>query len=177
MFARPTNHGKEAAAAAVLTVALSFGITGPASAAASCPTDQGAKAQVAALVAQLHDIVPSHSARAATRVALVQSLHALRDEDVATKADRVNFGQQISALAKTLHAAPGLVERKAIIAAIHALQAQKAHGPLTAKQLAQITADDAALEKVVVAKADTKAQRRAISEQFRKIHESFTCTG
>jgi hypothetical protein len=176
MFARTPKHGKEAAAAAVLAAALSFGISGPATAAASCPTDQGAKAQVAALVVQLHDVIPSHKARAATRVALVQSLHAVRDEDGATKADRANFGQQISALAKTLHTAPGLVERKAIIVAIHALQAQKAHGRLTAKQLARITADNAALEEVVVAKADTKTQRKAITAQFRKIHETFTCT-
>jgi len=176
MFARTSKHGKEAAAAAVLAAAMAFGIAGPASAAASCPTDQGAKAQVSALVAQLHEIVPSHNARAATRVALVQSLHALRDTSAPTKAERVNFGRQISALAKTLHTAPGLVERKAIIAAIHALQAQKARGPLTDKQGAQVTADVAALEKVVVAKADTKAQRKSITEQFRKIHESFTCT-
>jgi hypothetical protein len=176
MFAHTPKHGKEAAAAAVLAAALSFGIAGPASAATSCPTDQGATAHVSALVAQLHEVVPSHSARAATRVALVQSLHALRRANTPTKAERANFGQQISALAKTLHTAPGLVERKAIIAAIHALQAQKAHGPLTEKKLAQITADGAALEKVVVAKADTKAQRKAITEQFRKIHESFTCT-
>jgi len=176
MFARTTKHGKEAAVVAVIAAALAFTSAGPATAAASCPTERGAKTQVAALVAQLHAVVPSHSARAATRVALVHSLHALRDTGTTTKADRANFGQQISALAKTLHAAPGLVERKAIIASIHALQALKAHGPSTDEQRAQITADDAALEKVVVAKADTKAQKRAITAQFRLIHKSFTCT-
>jgi hypothetical protein len=123
MFARTPKHGKEAAAAVVLVAAVSFGIAGPASAAASCPTDQGAKAQVAALVARLPMVVPSHSARAATRVALVQSLQALRDEGGATRADRAIFGEQISALAKTLHGAPGMVEHTAIIAAIHALKA------------------------------------------------------
>jgi hypothetical protein len=176
MFARTTKHGKEAAVVAVIAAALAFASAGPASAAASCPTDKGAKTQVAALVAQLHDVVPSHNARAATRVALVHSLHALRDTSTPTKADRVNFGKQISALAKTLHTAPGLVERKAIIASIHALQAQKAHGPLTAHQRTQITADDAALEKVIVAKADTRAQQKAITAQFRLIHKTFTCT-
>ena len=176
MFARTPKHGREAAAAAVLVAAMAVGIASPASAAASCPTDQGAKAQVSALVAQLYDVVPSHKARVATRVALVQSVHALRDTSAPTKSERANFGQQISALAKTLHTAPGLVERKEIIAAIHALQAQKARGPVTGKQRAQITADAAALEKVIVAKADTKAQQKSITEQFRKIHLSFTCT-
>jgi hypothetical protein len=176
MFARTAKHGKETAAAAVLAAAMALGIAGPASATASCPTDHGAKAQVSALVTHLHDIVPSHQARAATRVALLQSLRALRGTSAPTKAERVNLGRQISALAKTLHTAPGLIERKAIVAAIHALQAQKARGPLTDEQRAQITADAAALEKVVVAKADTRAQRKAITEQFRKIHESFTCT-
>lgn len=116
MFARTPKHGKEAAAAAFLVLALSFGTAGSATAAASCPTDKGAKTQVAALVAQLHDMVTSRSARAATRAALLQSLHALRDTSTPTEADRANFGQQISALAKTLHTAPGPVERKAIIA-------------------------------------------------------------
>ncbi len=176
MFARPTKHGKEAAVVAVIAAALAFSSAGPASAAASCPTEKGAKTQVAALVASLDDVVPSHSARAATRVALVHSLHALRDTTAPTKADRANFGQQISALAKTLHAAPGPVEHAAIIAAMHTLQAQKAHGPLTDQQAAQITADDTALETAIVAKADTKAQKKAITAQFRTIHESFTCT-
>lgn len=177
MFARPRKHGTAAAVVAVIAAALAFSSAGPASAAASCPTEQGARAQVAALVAQLHDVVPSRSARAATRVALVHSLHALRDTTAPTPAERANLGRQISALARTLHTAPGLVERKAIIASIHALQAQKkARGPLTDAQRAQVTADDAALERAIVARADTRAQRRAITAQFRTIHESFTCT-
>lgn len=176
MFARTPRHGKEAAAAAVLAAALSFGIAGPASAAASCPTDRGAKAQVAALVAQLRVAVPSRSARANTRRALVQSMHALRGENAKTKTERASLGRQISALAKTLHTATSLVERKAIIAAIHALQAQKQRGPLTKAQGAHLKADDAALEKAVVAKLDNKAESKAITARFRKIHESFTCT-
>jgi len=177
MFARAPEHGKEAAAAMVLVAAMSFGFAGPASATASCPTDHGAKAQVAVLVAQLHDVVQSQKARAATRHALVRSMHALRGEGAKTKADRVNLGQQISALAKTLHDAPGLVERKAIVASIHALQAQKQHGPMTHAERAQLKADNAALEKAVLSKVDNKAEIKAITAQFRKIHESFTCTG
>lgn len=175
MSAGTLKHGKEVAVVALLAAALSFGVAGPAAADGSCPTQKEAKAQVAALVAQLHDVLPSRSARAATRVALVKSLHALRDKGTDTKAKRANFGQQISALAKTLHTAPGPVERKAIIAAMHALQAQKAHGPLTDEQVAEVTADNAALETAVVAKADTKAQRKAITAQFRTVHESFSC--
>lgn len=176
MFAR-TPHGKEIAAAAVLVAALSFGSAGPASAAASCPTDHGAMAQVAVLVAQLHDVVHSHKARAATRHALVRSMHALQGEQATTTAERANLGGQISALAKTLHSATSLVERKAIIASIHALQAQKQHGPMSHAERAQLKADNAALRKAVVAKLDNKAEIKAITAQFRKIHESFTCTG
>jgi hypothetical protein len=176
MFARTSKHGKEAAAAAVLVAAMSFGFAGPATAAASCPTDKGAKAQVAVLVAQLHDVVHSHRARAATRHALVRSMHALRGEEATTKAERVNLGQQISALAKTLQTAPGLVERKAIITSIHALQAEKRQGAMTHAKHAQLKANNAALEEAVLAKADNKAEIKAITAQFRKIHESFTCT-
>ena len=35
----------------------------------------------------------------------------------------------------------------------------------------------AALEKAVLSKVDNKAEIKAITAQFRKIHESFTCTG
>jgi hypothetical protein len=176
MPARITRRGQAAVAAAAVAAALSFGSAATAAAAASCPTDQGAKAQVAALVAQLHDDVPSRSARASTRLALVRSLHALRGEHATTKAERTNLGRQISALARTLHDANSLVERKAIITSIHALQAQK-RAAMTAAQSARIKADNAALQKAVVAKLDTKAERRAITSRFRKIHESFTCTG
>lgn len=175
MSARITTRGLAAAAAAALAGALSFGSAAPAAAAASCPTDHGAKAQVAALVAQLHEDVPSRSARANTRLALVRSLHALRGEHATTKAERTNLGRQISALAKTMHTAKTLVERKAIITSIHALQAQK-RATMTAAQTAKITADNAALQKAVVAKLDSKAERTAITSQFRKIHQSFTCT-
>lgn len=47
---------------------------------------------------------------------------------------------------------------------------------MTVHQRAQITADDAALEKAALAKADTKARKKTITAQFRTIHESFTCT-
>jgi hypothetical protein len=177
MFARSPKHGKEAAAAVLLVAALSFGGAGSASAAASCPTNQGAKAQVAALVAQLHEAVPSHSARAAIKRALVQSRQAMRGKEAQTKSERVNLGQQISALAKTLHTATTLVERKAIIASIHALQAEKKAGKLTKAERAQIKADNKALKKAVVAKLDTSAEIKAITAQFRLIHKSFTCTG
>ncbi|MGZ4614752.1 MAG: hypothetical protein ACXV4A_04260, partial [Actinomycetes bacterium] len=158
MSTRITTRGKAAAAVAVLAATLSFANVGPAAAAASCPTDQGAKTQVAALVAQLHDVIHSRSARANTRLALVQSRHALRDEHATTTAKRANLGRQISALAKTLHTAKTREERKAIITAIHALQAQKQRGPVTDAQRAQLKADNAALQKAVVAKLDTKAQ-------------------
>ena len=177
MFARRPNHGKEAAAAVLLVAALSFGGAGSASATASCPTIHGAKAQVAALVAQLHEAVPSHGARAATRRALVQSLQAMRGKEAKTKAERVNLGQQISALANTLHNATSLVERKAIIASIHALHAEKKAGQLTKAERVQIKADNKALQRAVVAKLHTNVEIKAITAQFRLIHHSFTCTG
>jgi hypothetical protein len=177
MFARSPKHGKEAAAAVLLVAALSFGSAGSASATASCPTNHGAKAQVAALVAQLHEAIPSHGARAATKRALILSMHAMRGQDAKTKAERVNLGQQISALAKTLHTATTLVERKAIIASIHALQAEKKAGKLTKAERAQIKADNKALKQAVIAKLHTNAEIKAITAQFRLIHHSFTCTG
>jgi hypothetical protein len=103
-------------------------------------------------------------------------MHALREKNAKTKVERANLGKQISALAKTLHDATNLVERKAIIAAIHALQAQKQRGPLTKAERVQLKADNAALRKAVLAKAHTNAEIKAITAQFRKIHESFTCT-
>lgn len=176
MLARTAKHSKEAAAAVVLVTALAFGAAGPASAATSCPTDHGAKAQVAALVAALHDAVPSASARAQTRRALVASLNALREENAQTKAERANLGQQISALAKTLHNATSTIERNAIIASIHALQAQKQQGPLTEAQRAQLKSDNAALEKAVITQLDNPTEIKAITAQFRAIHASFTCS-
>lgn len=174
MLARPARTLQAVAAVGALTSALCLGSVSPASADASCPTEQGAKAQVAALVAQLHDI--NASERTAVQQALVRSLQTMRGREASTKAERVNLGKQISALAKTLHDADSLVARKAIITSIHALQDQKKAGRLTGEQRAQLVADNTKLEQAVTATADTRAQRKAITTQFRHIHESFTCT-
>jgi hypothetical protein len=104
-------------------------------------------------------------------------MHAMRGEGATSRAERVTLRQQICALAKTLHTATNLVERKAIITSIHALQAEKSKGSLTKAERAQIKADNAALRKAVVAKLDTNAEIKAITAQFRLIHNSFTCTG
>jgi hypothetical protein len=177
MFARMPKHGKEAAAAVLLMAALSVGSAGSASAAASCPTNQGAKAQVAALVAQLHEAIPSRSVRGATGRALVRSMQAMRGKEATTRLERVTLGQQISALATTLRTTTNLVERKALITSIHALQAEKARGPLTTAERTQIKADNRALQRAVVARLHTSAEITAITAQFRLIHQSFTCTG
>lgn len=174
MSTSTTRRAQAAFAAAALVGGICLGTVTQAAAAASCPTEKGAKEQVAVLVAQLHDV--SRGDRAQVRHALIRSVQTLRGKDATTKTERVTLGRQISALARTLHTADTLVARKAIITSIHALQAQKKAGRTTTAQTARLERDNAHLEKAAVSTATTRAEKKAITRQFRHIHESFTCT-
>ena len=99
MTLRPARRMLSVATAVAVTVALAVSGAGPA-AARACPTEQGARTQVAALVAQLHDL--SGSERSDVRRALVTSLHTERGAHADTPDERAALGQAISALARTL---------------------------------------------------------------------------
>jgi hypothetical protein len=172
MTFRLSRRTVSAATTLAVTAALAVGAAGPATARA-CPTEQGARTQVAALVAQLHDL--SGRERADVRRALVTSLHTERGAHASAPDERAGLGQAISALARTLRDADTQVERAAIVTSIHALQAQKRAAHATARQLRQLRSDNAALQRAVLAVTDTRAERRAITASFRHVHESFTC--
>jgi hypothetical protein len=157
-------------------VACSFSPLVTAQAAEPCVSGAEVRAQVHALVAGLADDVRSRAVRAQVAAALVETLKASRGAKADTVAERRALGTEVSALAKTLKDAPGLVERKAIVVQIRALTSQRQQGPVTAAQRTRADAALAALKKAVVAKTDGGAEGRAVAASFKALHDQFTCT-
>lgn len=162
--------GVVAAASATAPVLMSS----PAGA-AGCGTDAEIGRQVAAFVHGLRDDVRSADARAAVRGAFVESVQAARGEKAQTPAERRALGEQISALAQQLNEAPGRVERKALIAQIHALQEQKRQDRVSASDVRELTADVRAVKRAVIARADTRREDRQVAAFVRGLIAQFDC--
>ena len=133
------------------------------------------RALTSVIVEDLRADVPSRDARAAVRLALVQSVRTARGAEADTATERAALGVAISALARTLKDAPGLVERKAIVAAIHALTEQREANGLTAEERATLQDDLEAVRSAVVRKLDTAEERAAFKAEFRALLDAMHC--
>lgn len=162
--------GVVAAAVASAPVA----IASPADA-ARCVSGEEIRQQVATFVHDLRDDVRSADARAAVRGAFVESVKAARGAKAETPAERRALGEQISALTRQLEDAPGLVERKALIAQIHALQEQKREGRASAGDLRELEADVRAVKRAIAAKVDTPSEGRQVAAFVRDLIGQFDC--
>jgi len=160
------------ASAAALVLSVS---PATASAAGDCASRSDVRMQVAELVHSMRDDVRSRSARAATAKALVEVDRTFRGAKADTAAERRGLGEQISALAKQLNEAPGLVERKSLIALMHALTEERERGAFTAAERAQMRADVAALKEALVAKTDRPAEARGVSADVRYLQSQYSC--
>jgi septal ring factor EnvC (AmiA/AmiB activator) len=151
-------------------------IASPAAADDACRPGAEVRALVADFVASIQDDVKSQSARAATRLALVESVRTFRGARADTAAERKGLGEQISALARQLSEAENRVERKALIAAIHALTEQRHGGPgFTAEERQQLRGAIAGLKRALVHRADTPSEGRQLADAIRAIVQQFPC--
>lgn len=143
--------------------------------AARCVSGAEVRQQVATFVHGLRDDVKSSAARVAVRGAFVQSVRAARGVKAQTPQERQALGDEISALAKQLKAATNVVERKALIAEIRALQEQKQKGHVTASDVREIKADVAAVKRAIIAKVDTQAEGQQVAAFVHNLMAQFDC--
>ena len=162
--------GVVAAAAATAPVVLNT----PAEA-ARCVSGAEIRQQVATFVHGIRDDVRSADARVAVRGAFVESVKAARGVKAQTPAERRELGEQISALAKQLEEAPGLVERKALVAEIRALQEQKRQDRVSGSDIRELEADVRAVKRAIVAKVDTWREGRQVAAFVHDLIDQFDC--
>jgi hypothetical protein len=162
--------------AAVFTVScvIPVAVAAPADA-ARCVSGAQVRGQVATFVHDLRDDVRSAEARTAVRGAMVQSVRAARGVEASTPRERRGLGEQISALARQLKDAGTLVERKAIVAEIHALQEQKRAGRVTGRDLRRLRGDIGRLEHALVAATDTRGEGRQVAAFVHELMAQFSC--
>lgn len=159
------------AVAAVVATALPIATAAP-SPAARCVSGADVRQQVSAFVHSLKDDVAA-DARRAVRGALIETSRAAQGAHADTPRENRGLGKEISALARTLGDAADAVERKAIIAEIHALQAQKrsAHGD----PAETLRADVAALARALGKQVDTKGEGRQVAAFAHAFMGQFAC--
>jgi hypothetical protein len=162
--------GAVAAASATVPVVVSA----PAEA-ARCVSGTEVRQQVATFVHGLREDVKASDARLAVRGAFVESVKATRGVKAETPEERRALGEQISALAKQLRDAPGLVERKALIAEIHALQQQKRQDRVSASDVQELVSDVKAVKRAIVAKVDTRAEGRQVAAFVHDLMGQLSC--
>jgi hypothetical protein len=131
--------------------------------------------QVAAFVHGLRDDVKSSDARVAVRGAFLESVKAARGVKAETPKERRALGAQISALAKQLRDAPGLVERKALIAEIHALQEQKRQDRVSASDVRELRADVKPVKRAIIARVDGRAEGQQVATFVHDLMDQFAC--
>lgn len=163
-----------AAVLSAAAIALPVAATAPADA-ARCVSGAEVRNQVSRFVRDLRDDVTSRAARDAVRGAFVESVRAARGVKARTPTERKGLGEQISALARQLADAQSLVERKALIAEIHALQEQKRADRVTRRDLARLRADVTGVRRALVAAVDTKAEGRQVAAFAHELMAQFTC--
>jgi len=162
---------------AVVAVASTAGlvvVSAPAQA-ARCVSGAEVRQQVATFVHSLRDDVKSSHARTAVRGAFVQSVRAARGVQADTPQERNALGKQISALATQLKDATNLVERKALIAEIHALQQQKQHGPVTSSDVRELKTNVRAVKAAITARVNTQAEGRQVATFVHALMAQFDC--
>jgi hypothetical protein len=162
---------------AVVAIASAVGlvvVSAPAQA-ARCVSGAEVRQQVATFVHGLRDDVKSSHARTAVRGAFVQSVRAARGVQADTPQERNALGKQISALATQLKNATNLVERKALIAEIRALQEQKQRGPVTSSDVQELKVHVRAVKTAIIARVNTEREGRQVAAFVHQLMAQFNC--
>lgn len=143
--------------------------------AAVCVSGADIRQQVSTFVLSLRDDVKSQDARSAARTAFVQSVKAAGGAKANTPAERAALGQEISALAKQLQNATNLVERKALVAAIHALTDQKKSAPTTSDDVQTLRTNIHALGRSIEQRTNTTAEDNQVAAFVHNLLAQFNC--
>ncbi len=159
---------------ATASATVPFAMSTPAEA-VRCVSGAEVRQQVATFVHGLRDDVGSTDARAAVRGAYVESVKAARGVKAKTPEERRDLGERIAALAKQLEDALGRVERKALIAEIHALQEQKRQDRVSGRDIRQLETDVRAVKRAIIAKVDTRREGRQVAAFVRDLMAQFDC--
>jgi hypothetical protein len=164
------------AAVASVFALLTTGVVSAAPAdAARCVSGADVRGQVAAFVHSLRDDVALTAARKATKHALVESVKAARGAKADTPEERRGLGEEISALARQLKDATNNVERKALIAQIHALQLEKRESRTTHEDVKALKSDVRALGRAIAKKTDTHGEGRQVAAFVHDLMAQFAC--
>jgi hypothetical protein len=161
-------------------VILAASVLGPvamstSASAARCVSGADVRQQVSTFVHSLRDDVKAPSTRDAVRAASIETVRAARGVKADTAAERTALGAEISALARQLQGATSLVERRAILAQIHALQEQKRAGRVSSRDLTVFRADIQGLKRAIVAKTDTPAEGKQVANFAHALMAQFNC--
>jgi hypothetical protein len=143
--------------------------------AARCLSGAEIRQQVATFVHSLRDDVRSPDARVAVRGAFVQSVRAARGVKAETAAERRELGDQIAALAVQFDDAPGLVERKALVAEIHALQEQQRQDRVSRSDVRELEADVRAVKRAILTRVDTRREGQQVAAFVRDLIAQYDC--
>lgn len=143
--------------------------------AARCLSGADVRGKVAAFVHSLRDDVASASARRETKHALVTSLRTARGAQADTGEERSELGQQIAALAKQLKDTSNVVERKALVEQIHALQIQKRADGVSGEDVKTLHADAHALAHAIKTKTDTEREDNQVAAFVHALMAQFAC--
>jgi hypothetical protein len=85
------------------------------------------------------------------------------------------LGQAISALARRLHNASNVVERKALVGEIQALTDQKKHTPTTADDVQTLRTDIHALGRGIQQRTNTAAEDNQVAAFVHNLLAQFNC--
>ena len=140
--------------------------------AARCLSGADVRGKVAAFVHSLRDDVASASAR---RETLVTSLRTARGAQADTAEERSELGPQIAALAKQLKDTSNVVERKALVEQIHALQIQKRADGVSGEDVKTLHADAHALAHAIKTKTDTEREDNQVAAFVHALMAQFAC--
>ena len=161
---------------ATLAAALVVPVTAAAPAsAARCVSGADIRQQVSTFVHSLRDDVKSPEARSSAKAAFVQSVKAARGAKADTASEKAALGQEIAALAKQLKNATNLVERKALIAEIHALQDQKKSAATTSDDVQTLRTDIHRLGRSIQHRTNTAVEDKQVADFVHNLLAQFDC--
>jgi hypothetical protein len=163
-----------AAVASVVALLTTCVVSAAPADAARCVSGADVRGKVAAFVHSLRDDV-APEARMATKHALVESVKAARGAKADTPAESRGLGKEIAALARQLKDATDKVERKALIAEIHALQLEKRESRTTHEDVKALRADVRTLGRAIAKKTDEHGEGRQVAEFVHALMAQFGC--
>ena len=103
------------------------------------------------------------------------AVKAARGAKADTASEKAALGQEIATLAKQLKNATNLVERKALIAEIHALQDQKKSAATTSDDVQTLRTDIHRLGRSIQHRTNTAVEDKQVADFVHNLLAQFDC--